>query len=147
MGACAAGARSCGGAVIGVAPRCFDEAGFLCKEYGEFFFTDTMAERKERMLELAEAFIALPGGTGTLDELFETLALKQLGQLRKPVVLLDTLGYYAPLHALLRDMVAKGFNGESTLGMISLCASPEEALARALMPEPDGKRSVADYSK
>ena len=147
MRACADGVRSGGGRAIGVAPRIFDEGDFLCRDFGELIFTDTMAERKTRMRALSEAFIVLPGGTGTLDELFETLTLKQLGLQDKPIVLLNTLGYYDALFALLRDMVARGFVGPSALGMLSLCASPEEALSRALIPESVGTRSRADYNK
>ena len=147
MGACAEGVMARGGKTLGIAPRYFDEGDFLRKDYGDFLFTDTMAERKTLMLELAEAFIVLPGGTGTMDEFFETLALKQLGKQPKALVLLSTLDYYAPLEAWLRDMVKKGFTGQSALEMIAFCSTPEEALARALEPETNGTRSLADYNK
>lgn len=147
MGACADGVKACGGRAVGIAPRYFDEADFLRKDFGEFIFTDTMAERKTLMLDMAEAFIVLPGGTGTMDEFFETLTLKQLGRQPKALVLLDTLGYYKPLYALLRGMVEKGFTGPSALEMIALCPTPEEALAQAMRPEDDGARALADYAK
>lgn len=147
MGACAEGVRARGGKAIGIAPRYFDEGDFLRKDFGEFIFTDTMAERKALMLDMAEAFIVLPGGTGTMDEFFETLALKQLGKQPKALVLLDTLDYYGPLWALLRGMVDKGFTGASALEMIALCPTPEDALAHALLPETGGERSLADYNK
>ena len=147
MGACADGVKARGGRAVGIAPRYFDEADFLRKDFGEFVFTETMAERKTLMLDMAEAFIVLPGGTGTMDEFFETLTLKQLGRQPKALVLLDTLGYYAPLYALLCAMVEKGFTGKSALEMIALCPTPEEALERALRPEDSIRRSIADYSK
>ncbi len=147
MGACADGVKSGGGHAIGVAPRCFDEGCMLRKDLGELILTGTMAERKSLMLELAEAFIVLPGGTGTMDEFFETLTLKQLGMQPKPIVLLDTLGYYAPLAALLRGMIAKGFTGASALEMIALCETPEAAIARAEAPDRSGERGLADYNK
>ena len=147
MGACAEGVMARGGKTLGIAPRYFDEADFLRKDFGEFIFTDTMAERKTLMLDMAEAFIVLPGGTGTMDEFFETLTLKQLGKQPKALVLLNTLGYYDPLYALLRGMVDKGFTGASALEMISLCATPEEALSHALLPEMYGERTLADYNK
>ncbi len=147
MGACADGVKARGGRAVGIAPRYFDEADFLRKDFGELLFTETMAERKALMLELSEAFIVLPGGTGTMDEFFETLALKQLGRQPKALVLLDTLGYYAPLYALLRDMVAKGFTGPSALEMIALCPTPEEALTRALETDHSGERGLADYNR
>ncbi len=147
MRACADGVKSGAGAAIGVAPRMFDEGNFLRRDFGELVFTETMAERKALMRSLSEAFIVLPGGTGTMDEFFETLTLKQLGEQPKPIVLLNTLGYYDALQALLRDMIGRGFVGASAEGMIALCASPEEALSRALIPDGTGARSRADYNK
>ena len=147
MGACAEGVKARGGKAVGVAPRYFDEGDFLRKDFGEFIVTDTMAERKTLMLDMAEAFIVLPGGTGTMDEFFETLTLKQLGRQPKALVLLDTLGYYEPLYALLRGMVEKGFTGRSALEMVALCPTPEEALTQALRPEDAGARTLADYAK
>ncbi len=147
MRACADGVKSGGGTAIGVAPRMFDEGNFLRRDFGELVFTDTMAERKAMMRSLAEAFIVLPGGTGTMDEFFEALTLKQLGEQPKPIVLLNTLGYYDALYVLLRDMVERGFVGASAMGMISLSADPEEALSQALIPDRTGVRSRADYNK
>ena len=147
MRACADGVKSGGGTAIGVSPRIFDEGDFLRRDFGELVFTDTMAERKTLMRSLADAFIVLPGGTGTMDEFFETLTLKQLGLQPKPIVLLNTLGFYDALLTLLRDMIARGFVGASAAGMISLCATPEEALAQALIPDRSGARSRADYNK
>lgn len=147
MRACADGVKTGGGAAIGVAPRMFDEGDFLRRDFGELIFTETMAARKELMRSIAEAFIVLPGGTGTMDEFFETLTLKQLGMQGKAIVLLNTLGYFDPLCALLRDMVARGFAGASMPEMIALCATPEEALKQALVPDRTGARSRADYNK
>ncbi len=147
MRACADGVKTGGGAAIGVAPRMFDEGDFLRRDFGELIFTETMAARKELMRSIAEAFIVLPGGTGTMDEFFETLTLKQLGMQGKAIVLLNTLGYFDPLCALLRDMVARGFAGASMPEMIALCATPEEALEQALVPDRTGARSRADYNK
>ncbi len=97
MRACADGVKTGGGAAIGVAPRMFDEGDFLRRDFGELIFTETMAARKELMRSIAEAFIVLPGGTGTMDEFFETLTLKQLGMQGKAIVLLNTLGSSDPL--------------------------------------------------
>ena len=105
MGACAEGAHEKGGEIIGVAPRFFDEPGILYSQCTRFLFTETMAQRKTAMFEESEAFIALPGGIGTFEEFFETLTLKQLGRHHKPMALLDTRGYYAPLMALLEKVV------------------------------------------
>ena len=147
MKACADGVKHAGGMAIGIAPRCFDEGDFLCRDFGELFFTDTMAERKEQMRAISDAFIVLPGGTGTLDEFFETLTLKQLGMQGKAIVLLNTLGFYDSLFSMLEDMVSKGFVGQTALKMISLCPTPEEALDCARIPDTTGVRSRADYNK
>ena len=147
MGACAAGALEAGGGIIGVAPRFFDVGDILLKERGEFYFTDTMAERKALMERLADAFIVLPGGSGTLEEFFEVYTLRQLGQLNKPIVLLDTLGYYGALRELLRSAADERFVSESALLLPRFAATPEQALAFALEEQDADARSIADYGK
>lgn len=147
MGACAAGVLSRGGHTLGVAPRYFDEGDVLLKERGEFVFTDTMAERKALMTERADAFVVLPGGTGTMDEFFEVLTLKQLGQLAKPIVLLSTLGFYDALYSLLRGMTEQGFAGEGLMKLFCLCAAPEEALACVKEPQAPLARGIGDYNR
>ena len=134
MGACARGVFSEGGRPLGIAPRFFDEPGILLKEECDFVFTDTMSARKARMEEEADAFIALPGGIGTFEEFFEVLTLKQLGQHRKPMALLNTLGYYDAFDALLRETSARGFMSASALELYAMCSSPEEALKHVISP-------------
>lgn len=148
MGECARGALSRGGEVIGIAPRYFDEPGMLMKDCTRFLFTETMAERKEKMEELAEGFLVLPGGIGTFDEYFETLTLIQVGQLAAPMALLNTDGYYAPLHALLAHAVSTGFLSADVLGLCPLCHTPEEALT-ALSAAAGGirRRTLKDYNR
>lgn len=147
MGACAAGVLESGGELIGVAPRFFDVGEILLKDRGEFLFTDTMAERKALMEQLADAFIVLPGGSGTLEEFFEVYTLRQLGQLDKPIVLLDTCGYYGALRALLRAAAEQRFLSESALSLPRFAAAPEEALALALERTDTCARSIADYGR
>ena len=118
MGACAAGVLSEGGELIGIAPRFFDEGDALLTERGKFLFTDTMAARKSRMEELADAFIVLPGGVGTLEEFFEVFTLRLLGRQRKNIVLLNTCGYFESLAALLADTIEKGFTAHDALGLL-----------------------------
>lgn len=132
MGACARGAAECGGEITGVAPRFFDEPGVLFEGCTRFLYTGTMRERKQLMEEMSGAFIALPGGIGTFEEFFETLTLKQLGRHGKPIALLNTLDYYAPLTALLENAVRGGFVSRRCLDLYVLCARPEEALRAAL---------------
>ena len=132
MGACAEGAREEGGEIIGIAPRFFDEPGILYSQCSRFLFTDTMAQRKTAMFEESEAFIALPGGIGTFEEFFETLTLKQLGRHEKPMALLNTLGYYEPLTAMLERAVQDGFLARRCFQLYGLCETPREALAHIL---------------
>ncbi len=148
MGACAEGASELGGEIIGIAPRFFDEPGILYPHCSRFVYTETMAQRKTAMFEESEAFIALPGGIGTFEEFFETLTLKQLGRHRKPMALLNTLDYYAPLMAMLDKAVEGGFLSRRCLALFALCGSPAEALRAVLTqraPE-GGLGKLTEYS-
>lgn len=135
MAACAAGALKAGGKVVGIAPAMFEGPGFLLEDCSEMMLTESMNERKEKMVEISDAFIALPGGVGTMDELFEVLTLKQLGIVNSPLVLLNTDCFYTPLFDYLRQMADGGFMSKSCLQLVRLCAGPEEAVAAALRPE------------
>ena len=112
MGAAARGVKSARGRIIGVAPRFFNADGILYPACDEFFFTDTMRQRKQILEDKADAFVAVPGGIGTFDELFEILTLKQLGRHGKPVALLNLRGYFDPLLAMLEKAMADGFMKE-----------------------------------
>ena len=109
MGATARGAKSQGGRLIGIAPKFFDEPGILDKDCDEMIFTETMSERKKAMEDMSEAFITLPGGIGTFEEFFEVLTLKQLGRHAKAMAVLNTLGYYDALEAMVQRAVDERF--------------------------------------
>ena len=149
MGACARGVLSEGGRPLGIAPRFFDEPGILMKDDCDFIFTETMSERKARMEAEADAFIALPGGIGTYEEFFEALTLKQLGQHHKPMVLLNTMGYFDILDTLLRKTAERGFMSDSVIGLYKLYSSPSEALTYVAAPVciPDHRSSLSSYSR
>lgn len=149
MGACARGAAAAGGRILGVAPRFFDEPGILFPGCTDFVWTETMAERKSVMHRESDAFIALPGGIGTFEEFFETLTLKQLGRHQKPMALLNTLDYYAPLLDMLERSSAGGFLSRGCFELFSLCASPAEALERVSeLPTSGGApKDLKDYNK
>lgn len=149
MGACAEGAEEGGGEIIGIAPRFFDEPGILFPRCTRFVYTETMAQRKTAMFEESEAFIALPGGIGTFEEFFETLTLKQLGRHGKPMALLNTLGYYAPLSAMLERAAEDGFLSRRCFSLYALCDTPEEALHHVLTEEapPGDLNRLEDYSR
>lgn len=146
MGACARGVLALGGEITGVAPRFFDEGDVLFKEQGSFLFTDTMAERKTLMEDLADAFLVLPGGVGTLEEFFETLTLCLLGRHQKPMALLNTLGYYTELQALLDASIDKGFTSKACRELLSFCDEPAEALAALEKAPVQPRHSLADYT-
>lgn len=97
MGAVTMAARTAGGRTLGVIPAVLSGREIADVDSTELVVTDTMAERKTTMLDRADAFIALPGGLGTLDELFEVWTLASLGLHDKPIVLLDPDGFYAGL--------------------------------------------------
>ena len=114
MGASARGFVKGGGKVIGVAPSFFQVDGVLFEECTEFIYTETMRERKAIMEERADAFIAVPGGIGTFDELFEILSLKQLGRHTKAVAVFNVNGYYNSFKDLLNNSVKEGFMTETS---------------------------------
>ena len=109
MGATARGAKSQGGHLLGLAHKFFDEPGILDKDCDEMIFTETMSERKKAMEDMSEAFITLPGGIGTFEEFFEALTLKQLGRHAKAMAVLNTLGYYDALEAMVQRAVDERF--------------------------------------
>ena len=109
MGAAARGASAEGGELIGVAPRFFDQPGILYEGCTEMLFTETMSERKKLMEDMSDAFVTLPGGIGTFEEFFEALTLKQLGRHAKAMAVLNTLGYYDAMEAMLVRAVEERF--------------------------------------
>jgi uncharacterized protein (TIGR00730 family) len=109
MGIVADAVLAAGGEVIGVIPQCLMGREVAHRGLTELHIVATMHERKYMMANLADAFIALPGGYGTLDELCEVLGWAQLGLHKKPVVLLDTADYWQPLFAMFDRAVEGGF--------------------------------------
>jgi uncharacterized protein (TIGR00730 family) len=109
MGAVANGCLAAGGQVVGVLPRFLGSKEIAHDGLTELIWVDSMHERKTRMFELCDGFIALPGGFGTLEELFEILTWAQLGLHQKPIGLLNIDGYYDHLIAMIANMVHQGF--------------------------------------
>ena len=150
MGAAARGAHAHGGAIIGVAPRFFDEPGILFAECTEFIYTETMRERKAIMEERSDAFIVLPGGIGTYEEFFEMLTLKQLGRHSKPMAMLNTRGYYDPMSAMLQNTVDESFMSADCMNLFGVCNTPEEVLDSILTAKAvtgSIARKIEDYNK
>ncbi|WP_137009804.1 TIGR00730 family Rossman fold protein [Aquitalea aquatilis] len=119
MGVAADAALAAGGKVIGVIPEFLKAKEVAHLGLTELHVTDTMHQRKALMAELADGFVALPGGFGTFDELFEILTWAQLAVHDKPVGLLDVAGFYQPLLALTRHAVDEGFVPASNMELFS----------------------------
>lgn len=128
MGAVARGTHDGGGRIIGVAPRFFNVDGVLYPHCDELIYTDTMRERKQKMEDLSGAFIVTPGGIGTFEEFFEILTLKQLGRTKKPLVILNTAGYYDNMLAMLRRTIDSNFMSAKTLDLFGIVDTPEQAI-------------------
>ncbi len=128
MGAVADGVLDAGGEAIGVAPRNLFAPELIHTGLTHLELVETIHQRKARMSELADAFIALPGGYGTLEELFETLTWAQIGLHAKPVGLLNTRGYFDPLLELIRHALAEGFIYAEHRAMLLSAEDPRRLL-------------------
>ena len=110
MGEIAKSVLDAGGTVTGVEPQFFMDEGFQYDGLTELIVTKDMAERKTKMIQLGNAFIAFPGGTGTLEEIAEVMSKVSLKQLDAPCILYNLNGYYDDLKALLGHMIEKGLS-------------------------------------
>lgn len=128
MGAVADGALSQGGEVIGILPRFMADLEWGHPGLTHLELVDDMRERKHKLLTGSDAAVALPGGCGTLEELFEAITLKRLGLYFNPIVLLDTLGYWKPLEDFLHKVIEQRFMNPEHAKMWSLAATPEDVL-------------------
>jgi uncharacterized protein (TIGR00730 family) len=128
MGTVAEGARSAGGRTIGVIPQTLVDREIADTEADELVVTDGMAARKIVLIARAEAFLILPGGLGTLDELFEVWTTATLGLHAKPIILLDVDGFYAELISWISRLVERGFVGSDSLDLVHVARSMDEAL-------------------
>ena len=128
MGAVCDGVKAHGGKAIGVIPRFMVEKGWLRPGLDEVIQVETMAERKRIMAEISDAAMALPGGVGTFDELMDIVALKKLGLYLKPVVVVNTCGFYKPLAELLERSITEQFQGVQYRHIWRMADTPEEAV-------------------
>ena len=118
-----------GGQIKGIMPQFMNEVEWAHKSVTDFEFTKTMHERKAKFLENIDALIALPGGTGTLEELLEAITLKRLGQFTKPIIILNTNGYYDPLIKMLERCVEEKFLRPIHAEMWTFVHQPEEVMS------------------
>ena len=128
MGALAAGARAHGGRTVGVIPKALVHRELADVDADELIVTDTMRQRKQVMEDRADAFVTLPGGIGTLEELFETWTAGYLGMHDKPVVLLDPDGHYDGLRTWLDGLVDTGYVNPAALDRLLVVGDVEAAL-------------------
>jgi uncharacterized protein (TIGR00730 family) len=117
-----------GGKIKGIIPRFMNEVEWAHKKVEDLEFTDTMHERKARFLENIDGLVALPGGTGTLEELLEAITLKKLGLFTKPIIILNTNHFYDLLIQLLEKFISENFIHERHRHMWTFVDEPEEVL-------------------
>jgi uncharacterized protein (TIGR00730 family) len=145
MGLLADAALAAEGKVTGIIPSHLRDAEVAHRGVTELVVVDSMHERKRLMAERADAFAILPGGIGTLDEMFEIVSWKQLRLHDKPILLVDIGGYWAPLRALLDHIIDTGFAGAQTRGLLKVVPSVAALMAalsevRAAAHETDAER-------
>ncbi len=128
MGRVAQATLATGGRVIGVIPQALVDKEMANRDCTELHVVQTMHERKRLMAEHADAFLALPGGIGTFEELFEVWTWQQLGYHDKPLGLLNVAGYYDGLLQFLHQSVAQGFMSDWQMDMLRVSDRPEELL-------------------
>ena len=126
MGELAESVLQAGGKVIGVEPQFFIDAGFVYDEITELITTKDMSERKAKMIELGDVFIAFPGGTGTLEEITEVMSKVSLKHLDAPCILYNLNGYYDSLKQLLEHMIEMDLSSEEKQEGIYFAENLEE---------------------
>ncbi len=141
MGAVADAVLGCGGRVIGVIPEFLATKELLHTGVTDMRLVDSMHTRKALMNELSDAFIGLPGGYGTFEELFEMITWGQLGLHTKPVGLLDTSGFYRPLMELVRHAVDEGFIKREQRAFVIADSDPMRLLDRLVEHELPGTKT------
>jgi uncharacterized protein (TIGR00730 family) len=128
MGRLADGVLDAGGEIIGIMPRFMKELEWAHPGVSNYIWTDDLADRKRHMLQNSDALVALPGGCGTFEELLEAITLKRLGLFLNPVVIVNQLGFYDSLLALLQRSVQDRFMDERHLNMFVPVAQVNEVL-------------------
>jgi uncharacterized protein (TIGR00730 family) len=134
MGEVADATMAAGGRVVGVIPESLQQREVEHRGLDELHVVPTMHLRKQMMAERADAFIALPGGIGTLEELYEVWTWRQLGYHRNPIGLLNTAGYYDDLLRFMRLSVEEGFLSAEQLAAVQVGTDPEALLLGLLDP-------------
>jgi len=117
-----------GGQIQGIMPQFMKEVEWQHKGVTDFIFTEDMHERKRLFLENIDAIISLPGGCGTFEELFEAITLKRLGKFTKPIIILNTNGYYSPFKTMMKQCIDQGFMSEAHGDIWDVVDTPKEVI-------------------
>ena len=136
MGALANGALDAGGEVIGIIPQALVDMEVANMDCTELHVVDTMHQRKQAFTDLSDGFVTLPGGVGTMDELWEAVSWSQLGYHSKPVGLLNAFGYYDGLMQFNHHMARTGFVRPAHQGIIIAAETLDDLLAKMAAYEP-----------
>lgn len=145
MGAVANGALSRGGEVIGILPRFMADLEWGHPGLTHLELVEDMRERKHKLLTGSDAVVALPGGCGTLEELFEAITLKRLGLYFNPILLLNTRGFYTPLQGFMQQVIGEHFMNPEHAAMWSLVDRPEDVLP-TIAATPAWREDARDYA-
>jgi uncharacterized protein (TIGR00730 family) len=145
MGALADGALGAGGLVIGILPRFMADLEWGHPGLSDLQLVEDLRTRKHLMLTMSQAAIALPGGSGTLEELLEAITLKRLGLYLNPIVLINTRGFFDPLLEVLRRAVAEHFMDTRHLSMWQVVATPDE-IPQALASAPGWSAEARSFA-
>lgn len=128
MGQLADSVLAAGGQIKGIMPEFMNEVEWGHKGVSDFVYTQSMHERKAKFLEGTDALITLPGGPGTFEELLESLTLKKLAQFTKPIVILNTRGYFNAFHHMMQQAVDEHFMADELKYLYTMVDTPEEVL-------------------
>ena len=134
-----------GGMITGIMPNFMKNVEWDHKKVTDFYFVEDLHERKKKLIENADAIIALPGGCGTLEELLEVITLKRLGQYTKPIIVLNTMGFYNHLNEMLEKCISENFMSQKHREMWSFVDSPEEVIS-AISNAPKWDTSFIEFA-
>ncbi|PHK50414.1 TIGR00730 family Rossman fold protein [Staphylococcus edaphicus] len=141
MGAIQDGVVDNGGTAIGVMPKMLDEKEITSNKLSELILVDSMHERKNKMAELADAFVMAPGGAGSLEEFFEMYSWAQIGIHQKPIAVFNINGFFEPLQVLIEHMIEEGFIDSKYKQLAPLCHTPESLFETLNRYQPFGVRT------
>ena len=146
MGKLADSVLEAGGNIKGIMPQFMNEVEWGHRGVSDFVYTQTMHERKAKFLEGTGALVALPGGSGTYEELFEAITLKKLGQFTKPIVILNTRGYFEPFRELMQRAVEENFVAEDHQEIWKIVDRPEDVVP-TILATPKWDKGLVDAGK